>query len=56
MVQNKNRVNRQQGALERLRKVKFTEKVNAKGEARTQEAWQAKVDQDIDILEKRLGV
>ena len=47
----KNRKVRQQGALDRLKKAVFVEKGD-----RTQEEWQAKVEKDIETLEKRLNV
>ena len=47
----KNRVVRQQGALDRLKKAVFTEK-----NGRSQEDWQKMVDKNIEILEKRLNV
>ena len=47
----KNKAVRRQGALDRLKKVKFTEKGD-----RTQEEWQKRVDAEIETLEKRLNV
>jgi hypothetical protein len=52
----KNRLARQAGALARLKEAKFFEKNYRKsGQARNQETWEEKRQQEIETLEKRVN-
>lgn len=44
----KNQTERRKAALERLKRMRFTEKGK-----RTQEAWQERVEKELKILEER---
>lgn len=55
MVRNKNERARREGALARLRKAKFTEKLDKSGKpTRTLEQWEQRVAAEIATLEERL--
>jgi hypothetical protein len=47
---------RREGALERLKGSKFFEKTSKKGVARTEQQWQKRKDNEIEILETYLGI
>jgi hypothetical protein len=52
-MRKKNLQTRRAGALQRLKNAKFFEKnYRSTGKARTQEDWQARVDEQIATLEK----